>query len=677
MNLRNINTKKYYDSDEDDLLRDFYIPALSNSLSYKRIAGYFSSSSFMVAAKGLTNLIRNNGYMKLIINVGLSKSDYDAIIDGLINPEKIINSLLLEDLTNLENEIIKNHLRVLSWMIAKKMVEIKVAITKKEEISGIFHQKIGLLEDGLGNCISFSGSDNESANGWVYNIEEFKVFRSWVDEEKEFVEADKKKFDKFWNDQGMRTKVYDFPEAIKEKILEILPNNPQEYETVCKFIEDNSKKAKNMRKPRDYQLEAINSWFDNGNKGIFEMATGTGKTFTAITALKRVISSEKGLFCVVVCPYQHLVTQWSEDLDTEELKNICAFGSKNNWQNQLMNEILKLNMGYKDYLISVTTYDTFSSELFKNLVKTCKGEIMLIGDEIHAVGSEKRQDGLLEEYQFRLGLSATPSRWLDDKGTELIMNYFGGTVFSFDLKRAIESGFLTRYSYFPHFIELTPEEMDEYKSYAKKIAIAMSKNQSEKNESLNLLLIKRKKIITNAKNKLLEMKLILNSINRIKNCLIYCSPKQIKDVKEELARRGIIFHRFTSKENVNDRKIIKRKFAIGEYSVLVAMRCLDEGVDIPSTELGIIMASSGNPKEYIQRRGRLLRNFPGKTKAIIHDIIVVPSFNIKLPLELLENERKILKGELSRYQEFAESSLNPLYASKMIIKIQDMYGLRC
>ncbi len=674
MTLRDIRIKKFYDSDEDDLIKDFYNPALSEAVSYKRIAGYFSSSSFMLSALGLTEFIKNKGQMRLLINVAINKDDLTAIQEGLKNPEKVIESIMINDLNSIKDELINNHIKVLSWMVAKNIIEIKVA-TINEEGNGIFHQKVGIIEDKIGNCISFSGSDNESAYGWMKNIEEFKVFRKWVEEESEFVEGDAYKFEKFWNDKAKRTKVYTLPEAVKNNLIQLAPNSEQELEDIIKYIRNQVKDAKSEKKPRDYQIEAIEAWKENARRGILEMATGTGKTFTSITAIKEQFKYEKSLLCIIACPFQHLVTQWSDELVDQKLDNMKVYGNKNSWKDKLMDKILEMNSGIRKQMVVVTTYDTLSSDTFTQIMRDAKCKIMIVGDEVHSVGSEKRRDGLLETYSLRLGLSATPSRWLDDEGTEIIMDYFGKSVFKFDLDKAIDSKFLTQYLYYPHFIELTDAELKEYKEYGKKIAIAASKNDEGGKKALDLLLIKRKKIITNARNKIPKFIEILDSLNRIEKCLVYCSPNQISEVKDILANKKVMYHRFTSKENIKMREEIKEDFASGKYDALVAMKCLDEGVDIPATETGIILASSGNPKEYIQRRGRLLRRFPGKTKAIIHDIIVVPSFNVKLDKELLDCERKILKNELKRYQEFSESSLNPLYGSKIIIKIQDLYGL--
>lgn len=672
MTLKKVKLKKYYDSDEDNLINDFYNPILKETVLYKRIAGYFSSSSFMIASQGLTEFIKNKGRMKLLINVAISKEDYEAIEKGLKKSEEVIEGIISKDIDSINDLLISNHVKVLSWMVAKSIVEVKVAVV--ENINGIFHQKVGILEDETGNRVSFSGSDNESAYGWMHNIEEFKVFRSWIEEENGFIEGDIYKFDKFWENKGFRTRVYNLPDAIKKKLIAIAPTSKEEMEDIRKFIIENTIKKK-KKEPRDYQLEAIKNWKDNGEIGILEMATGTGKTFTSITALKDMINKYKRLLCVVACPYQHLVTQWNEELEEQELLSMKVFGNKHSWTDKLMNLILKQNNGMKDIIIIITTYDTLSSKNFIDIMNKAKCKKMIIGDEVHSVGSEKRRHGLLKDYQLRLGLSATPSRWLDDEGTEIIIEYFGKSVFKFDLDKAITAKFLTPYLYYPHFIELTPDELKEYKEYGRKIAIAASKKSAEGRKALELLLIKRKKIITNAINKIPKFVEILESMDEIERCLVYCSPQQINQVKDILAEHKVIYHRFTSKEDINTREKIKEDFASGKYSALVAMKCLDEGVDIPATESGIILASSGNPKEYIQRRGRLLRRFPGKTKATIHDIIVVPSFNMRLEKELLDIERKILKNEFKRYKEFADSSLNPLYGSKIVIKIEDLYGL--
>jgi hypothetical protein len=238
MNLKDLDLKKAYDSDVDDVLNDFYIPALSNSIRYKRLAGFFSSSSLAVAAKGISRFISNGGYMELICSAKLRKSDVEAIKEAYENPTKVIEKMMLEDLNSLENEFIRDHVRALGWMIANNTLEIKVAVVidesskpideEKIEKYGIFHQKVGILEDENGDNIAFSGSDNESATAWEENIEEFKVFRSWMEGEEPYLVADKEKFKKFWNGDARRTKVIDVPTAVKKKLIEMAPDNIEE-----------------------------------------------------------------------------------------------------------------------------------------------------------------------------------------------------------------------------------------------------------------------------------------------------------------------------------------------------------------------------------------------------------------------------------------------------------------
>ena len=298
---------------------------------------------------------------------------------------------------------------------------------------------------------------------------------------------------------------------------------------------------------------------------------------------------------------------------------------------------------------------------------------------MHGLGSPKRRGGLIKNYVFRLGLSATPTRWFDDEGTKALRQFFGKTVFEFPLQKAIEMNYLTPYEYHPHFVSLTPEEMEQYLEETKKIAreYAKSKNKDKENKLLELLCIIRQKIVTNAVEKYQVLEEILDTQKNLSLCLIYCSPEQIDRVQEILNRRGVINHRFTARENIVERKRILKGFSEGAYDVLVAMNCLDEGIDIPATRIAIIMASSGNPRQYIQRRGRILRKHPGKDKAIIHDFIVIPEVSMNDDPYLFELERKILRKELKRYEEFARSSVNYLEALNLIypyMKKFNVYG---
>ena len=700
MGLRDLAFKKSYDSDIDDILRDFYIPALSRSTLYKRLTGFFSSTSLAIAAKGIAGLIRNGGYIKLVTGARFRESDIEAIKQAYKDTEMMLEEGMLKELEYLENEFIKDHVRALGWMVASNRLKIKVAIvvdedgypldSKKVEQQGMFHQKVGIFKDPEGNQISFSGSENESATGWQGNIEEFKVFRSWSQAEEEYFEADLMKFEKFWEGRGERTKVIDVPKAVEERLIEIAPNNIEEL-NLDKWIEQ---RAENDRiKLRNYQTKAIENWLGNGERGIFEMATGTGKTLAALGCLERVLEGEKRIVVVISSPFIHLSEQWIREFDKLgiQIDKLVADSSKTRWKDKLVDSIIDVENGVSGRLVVLTTHNTFSSDDFKGIIKesrkrTSDQRFLLIVDEVHGIGAPERRKGLIDEYDYRLGLSATPKRWFDFEGTDRIFNYFGDVVFEFSLKDAIDAGYLAPYVYKPHFTSLTPEEMERYEFETRKIAKAYyrSKDEDEKDEIFTLLCIKRAKIIRNAVNKLIVFERILDDIDQLEYCLVYCSPEQIRKVQDVLNKKNIIQHKFTQREGIkaedrfgglSERDFLLKKFSEGIYRALVSMRCLDEGVDVPPARLAIMLDNSGNPREYIQRRGRVLRKYPGKKSAVIHDIIVEPVLKPTISRELQDLEKKIIERELQRYRDFARSSQNASECLKTMENLEEKYGI--
>lgn len=706
MNLKDLDLKRAYDSDSDDILKDFYIPALSCSVSYKRLAGFFSSSALAVAAKGISEFVFGGGNMKLIVGASLSKEDVDAIKEAYETPEKVIERIFLKDLENLENEFVEDHVRALGWMIAKKKLEIKVAVIYDKNGypldniaiggQGIFHQKVGILQDQEGNTVSFSGSDNETASAWINNVEEFKVFRSWEGSEKDYLEADCKRFEKFWEAIAKRTLVVDIPTAIERKLIKIAPNNIEEL-NLNKWIDKARATEEKKVKLWFHQEEAIKAWLKNNKRGIFEMATGTGKTFAALGCVNEILKEEKKIVVIISCPYGHLEKQWLGDIEEFGIpsETIIADSSNYNWKDKLVDKTLDIKNGLSERLIVLTTHITLSKNDFINIIRRPNTKLFLIVDEVHGVGAPKIKKGLINDYYFRLGLSATPKRWFDYEGTEDLFNYFGGTVYEFPLKKAINTinpatgkTFLVPYEYKPFFVDLKEEELLEYEKETAKIAKAYycAKDKEKRDDWFSLLLFKRQNIIKNAFNKYEIFGKILNEMEEIKNCLVYCSPQQIKNVQAILTsfnKQTIIHHKFTEQESnkpeekfggISQREYLLQQLASGIYHVLVAMKCLDEGVDVPQIKTAIILSSTGNPREYIQRRGRVLRPYPGKEKAVIYDVIVIPTFRGITNSQVLELEKKIIKNELLRYKEFALIAVNALECLKKIENIEEKYN---
>ncbi|MCD6371868.1 MAG: DEAD/DEAH box helicase family protein [Candidatus Aenigmarchaeota archaeon] len=700
MSFKDLNLKPCYDSREDDILNSFYIPVLSNAKQYLRLCGFFSSTSLALASKGISKLIENNGQMKIVTSPKLTKEDVNAILEGYKKMSEVIEEKMSEELDKFENEIIRDHVKALAWMVAHKKLDIKVVILKNVENNildyqtinkrGIFHQKVGILKDHEGNMVSFSGSINETASGWLENIEEFKVFRSWTKGELPYLLSDVRKFKKYWLGSDRRIEVLTIPKAVRKKFIEIAPPDISELKLIERVI---PLKIKSRIIPinveeekftlRDYQKKAVERWIANNYKGIVEMATGTGKTYVAIQCLKKILKKDRTLFAVIVVPTTHLVTQWKDSLEEFGFKNIIKiFGSHSSWKKKLKEKIDEFDLEYVNTLLLITTYDTFCSTHFiKQLHNVDNANLFLVADEVHAAGSPQRSKGLLSIYKYRLGLSATPERWYDPKGTKLLIQFFGSTVFRYTLKEAVKDGWLSPYKYYPIFVELEDDELAGYIKISKKISrlYHLLKDKDRREEILQRFYIMRSNILKNARGKIKKFEELIRKLidkNELEYCLVYCpagSSRQLQQVQRVLNKYDVLQHKFTASEKIKERERILRLFKKGEYKVLVAMKCLDEGVNIPSIKIAIILASTTNPREFVQRRGRILRKVVGKI-AVIYDFIVVPTFNPDKNSEYFELERKILKErELPRYMEFANAALNSGEAIRKIKMLREKY----
>ena len=220
--------KARYSHEDGDLVGLFYNPALSCAIEYCRMTGYFSADALALAARGLTALILNEGRMRLIVGCTLDLPEQEAIAAGYDLRERLEQQLAAADLTP-PDEAARQGLELLAWMVAHAHLDVKVAVPvdaagKPSRVAGIYHEKVGVLIDVEGNTLTFSGSINETAGGWVNNCESFHVFRSWRSEsDKEHVDEDLEAFAKLWEDRSAGARVYEFPEAAKRKLLEYLP----------------------------------------------------------------------------------------------------------------------------------------------------------------------------------------------------------------------------------------------------------------------------------------------------------------------------------------------------------------------------------------------------------------------------------------------------------------------
>ena len=660
MSYKDLEIEMCYEtsSEKYELLEKFYIPMLSKTVRYYRIAGYFSSTALLVASKGIEELVNNDGVMRLLISPEISEQDYNVLKSNTNGTLDESMDLFSDFNINMFDE--HDNLKLLAWLLANKKLEIKVVVDKRSRKS-IFHQKIGIGFDKTGNMISFSGSINETAQAWLDNIEEFKTFKSWESGQASYFLNDLQKFNDYWNNEKQEiAQVYDVPTSIKEEIIKKSPANIYDLSIMRKYQKEKKKYSLSLF---PHQVSAIEEWKNNDYSLLMEMATGTGKTRTAIGAFCELLNENKKILIIVATPQNTLSRQWKTDIDGLGIKldkSLIIDGSNTKWKRDLELILIDFALNNVENAIIYTTHATSSKNDFIDIVKKNKfnTEILFICDEVHAIGSGKQRNALLELYDYRIGLSATPDRMFDESGTSIIKKYFGNKSFEFTIYHALHTinpltgkPFLNKFIYHPRFVFLNEDEMKQYRNLSKKIALAYE--DEDEREEVEKLLMYRSRIIKDAENKICELSLIIDELNeelgRIKDTIIFASDEQILTAIETLTFKNISRSKITENEsatkivsgNDTERQKIIKDFRKGEIQVLLGIKCLDEGIDIPNARIAIIMASSINPREYVQRVGRVIRQAPNKQPSVIYDLIVLPDvFETQSDYNLLEKEAR-------------------------------------
>jgi superfamily II DNA or RNA helicase len=616
--LPDINILPVLDTSASDLIADFFVPLLKEARRYDRGVGYFSSGWFRIAAHGMVEFAAQGGRARWVTSPILTEDDWQALQTGdAARTDPLLYARLQANLEDVTRSLQSDTLSALAWMVADGVLDFKLALPRNKLEQGDFHDKFGIFTDAEGNQISFNGSYNDSIQG-TRNYESIKTFCSWNPAFAPLVQSDADRFERLWNNQDPNVRVYDLPDAAREQILQ-LRQNERPYPKPAWLDAATVAEGKGFYLPvkpmlppslelRDYQEQAIKAWFDHDCRGLLEMATGAGKTVTALAAAVKLYRRERSLALVVAAPYQHLVDQWHEIAEGFGFAPQKAYGSRTSWLDPFHNRILRFNARHSDRLCVVTTYDTFSTEHFQKSLERLHGPTLFIADEAHHLGAQRRRDVLPASVPFRLALSATPERWNDPVGTAALTGYFGQTVFRLTLADAIEREILTPYYYRPVLVELTADEMTRYRALSQRIGQLLAQKKARDDDKLTKLLIQRADILNNAVNKLTVLDELLPVASAVDHALFYCASGQIDAVRQLVGwEHRVRAHPFTAHEDAKTRQDLLRRFADGDLQALVAIRCLDEGVDVPSTRTAYLLASSSNPREFIQRRGRVLR----------------------------------------------------------------------
>lgn len=686
MLLNEINLSKSYRSNKNDMIKDFYNPVLSSASSYKRAVGYFTISSLISISQGLDALIKNGGNVQIVASPLFNKEDIEVIKTGYKMREDVILNALIREFNNIESNEIKEKLNYIATLIADNRLDIKIAIMDEY---AAYHEKFGIVEDITGNKILFTGSMNETEKGITKNFESFVIFESWNENQNEYVEEFEENFKDLWNNNTENLEIMEFPKALKEKLLEYRNFKKETYNE--KSIEDVEELNEHPIIPkwferRKYQEEAIEAWEKNSCVGLLSMATGTGKTLTGLYGWAKLWDKCKKLVTIIVCPYQHLVEQWSEDVKKFNVHPILCYSAYPSWKKRVYDRINLFNYGTINNFTIITTNATFVMEEMQNFINQIQGEIFILVDEAHNAGTNTMKKVLDNRFKYRLGLSATPKRYRDEESTNFIYNYFDKEVYNFDLERAIygneDERCLTEYYYYPKLVELTEEEQEEYDELSLKIAQNIREENGKIiiNEIAKYLLIKRSKIVAGAKNKLNLLKTLMKDYINKNNILVYCgatnvqedgkTERQIDKVCKILGiEYGMKIRKFTAEESSEERQEIIDMFSTEKsLQAIIAIKCLDEGINIPAIQYAFIMSSTTDPKEFIQRRGRVLRRFEGKKYAYIYDFVTIPNSNNSKSKSLVETE-------LKRIYEFSTLSKNKEENMKFIEELVNLYNI--
>ena len=690
MILRSVpDIRPLYILPDDPIAEEVLIPCFQSTAQVDCMMGFFSSQALVPLAPGLATFINySQESFRLIISPLLRAEDKEAIEAGIASPEGIA-STTLKDIIFTEDLVEQHTLRCLSWLLRSERVKIKIALMK----DALFHPKVWLFR-GDGDVIAAHGSSNMTDAGIRRNIEQISISKSWADPTQHYItEKLCDQFKQLWENEDHSCLVVALPQAIRDSLLQTYRSDTPPTETDLRTlfrtlygratgtINEPPATYDSFELPRasfaipsglrfeegpfEHQGKAVNAWCEAGYRGVLEMATGSGKTIAAMICAHRLYEEHKPLLIVVAAPYVPLIQQWCDEISPFGLKavNLTASNGASGRARELNRIKRRFRNGTSEVEVVVVSHSTLCDSPFKAEIEKFDCTTLLIADEVHNLGSQGFITDLPSFFDYRLGLSATPIRQYDEQGTEIIFSFFGPVVFQFTLKEAI-GRCLVEYEYYVHPVELTQDEMDEWYNLTTKIkANAWRQEEAEPDEYLTKLLRDRRALLEIAENKIaaLEAVLIREDFRTLRHTLIYASdkaPQQLDAVNALLKAHSVLFHQLTYQETANRDKTkqIIRSFQEGTLRVLTAKRVLDEGVNIPQISKAFILASTTVERQWVQRRGRLLRTCReiGKTHSEIHDFIALPP-----DMDNIDDEaHTLIRSELLRVQEFASLARN-------------------
>lgn len=681
------NAHPLYVLPKDPVTEEVLLPALRVTRSLDVMMGYFSSSSLTEIAPGLATFLRSaQAPLRMVISPFLTADDFETLTRNEDQLASLAQQILIDDVPD-EDVLIHQTLQCLAWLITQQRLVLKVAVMR----DGLFHPKVWLFQDEA-NRAALHGSTNLTKTGLSRNREQLTLSRDWKSDEAVYhIERLQREFDDLWSGGDSDCYVLPLPEAVERQVVERYKTDAMPDEHTFASI---WRKAHGLEVsiPTEHTLrtsalvipahlsyeegdfahqgQAVKAWENSGRRGILEMATGAGKTITSMICAARLQDEIKSLLVVVSAPYRPLIEQWCDEIREFGVRpiNLSAAGGPDARDRETRQAGRRLRMGHTRAEVLVVSNDTLCTESFIQSLSAVKANKLLIADECHNLGAASFIANPPEQFMYRLGLSATPVRQYDEEGTDALVAYFGQICFVFTLEEAIGKC-LTEYDYHVHFVELTSAEMQEWSDLSDRIASQAWKLEAGVSDAyLDNLLRQRRLVLETADGKLDILANLLDTegSRHLRYALIYATdkkPEQLEQVNSVVQNRGMLFHQLTQEETRSRQQTrgILSAFQDGVIQVLTAKRVLDEGVNIPQIKLAYILASTTVRRQWVQRRGRLLRTCKaiGKTHAVIHDFVVLPPGTSSWTIEQLDHDaRRLVRSELARVWEFARLSRN-------------------
>ncbi|TCI72205.1 DEAD/DEAH box helicase [Exiguobacterium sp. SH0S7] len=586
-------------SSDNNFTLELYDPCFKWANKYDRGVGYFTSGWIAKNAYGLSHFASNGGSARWITSPILEEKDLLSLSRGLIEPKDIdLESILKKDVKQLQKYLEEETLNSIAWLIYDEILEFKFAIPTKKLNGGDFHDKFGIFY-GEHETLSFNGSVNDSIKG-ESNYESIKVFPTWRGLN-EFVENDIKRFEKIWNNKDENLIVYDLPNAIKNDVFK-LRTSKRPYKLP---------KERSVKNQWRHQDDAIREFLNVGN-GVLEMATGTGKTRTALS-IANILKNNKSIkSAIITVEGTDLLDQWAKEIGLRtKFKIFKQFGKHKEVAEFLLNPDESFLIISRDYLVNNIDF----------IINKVAKESIIICDEVHGFGSKnlvENLSGKIHVFKYRLGLSATPERAFDEIGNKFIKEEIGVKLFEFSLVDAIKRGILCEFDYSFLEFELTD---DDKKMIRKTIAAFKAKQKAGEFVSVeslyrDLAMVKK---ISKAKLPIFHSFLKSNS-HILKRSIIFVETKTFgKAVQDIIIRFESNYHTYYGED---DRDNLLR-FSNGELNCLITSKRISEGIDISSVNNIILFSADKAKVQTIQRIGRSLRldlNNPNK-RAFVLDFV--------------------------------------------------------